>query len=896
MKSILLAGVLLLLPLMAFAHPPSLWESWEWEEETWLEAPKQDRPDSFRQLDELWPTPGATRLASGAPGPEYWQQRADYVIDVRLDPIAHRLEGRETITYFNESPHDLDYLWLQIDQNRMRSNSRGTLAGVAPDFSGSKSLGWLRGQQARRKFEGGAEILSVTLSNRQPLKHVIIDTVMRIDLPATLEAGDSIRFSIEWSSAIVPSHVMRARSGYEWFDETNNAIYEIAQWFPRMCPYTDGDGWQNKQFLGSSEFALEFGDYDVAITVPETFVVAASGTLENPKKVLSATQRARLDEARTAAKPLFVITPEEALANEAADQELTERGEKTWRFRAENVRDVAWAASPKFAWDAWGVEVPGTNGDRTMAMSYFPNEGEPLWSRYSTQAVAHTIEVYSDVAVPYPYPVAISVNGPVGGMEYPMICFNGPRPEEDGTYSLRTKKGLIGVIIHEVGHNWFPMIINSDERQWTWMDEGMNTFAQYLAQELWEDEYGSRRGEPQDIISYMIDEEQRPIMTHGESILQRGPNGYSKPATALNILRETILGRENFDFAFKEYCKRWAFKHPEPSDFFRTMDDASGVDLDWFWRAWFYSTDHVDVALEDIRSFTAESRDPAVRKAIRTAERDGERPSMSKERNAAIPKRTDRFPELLDFYNRFDELDVTPADRRSFKRFLADLDEEDQATLDALAAHPLTFTVARFRNLGGVVMPLPLELTFEDGKVERLTLPVEIWKRNPEVVSKMFVSESPIVKIELDPQRQIADADRTNNLFPPEIMAGRFGLTADSDRRNPMQRAQGEGGRRQLRSQATLIAAHLLERWDAQEGTTPVKVSSMLLEGVDDAVLHDHWSRAISVEFAGVDPGPSGLFATLRSSGADGERGTSDDFSIGIYADGSVRNSKRSKE
>ena len=610
MQSTLFSLSLALLSTTALAHPPSLWESWEWHEDTWLEAPKWDAPDSFRQLDELWPTPTEVRLASGAPGPAYWQQRVDYDIDVRLDTQEHRLEGSETITYFNESPHSLDYLWLQIDQNRMRRDSRGQRATTAPSFPEGKSIRWLRQQQAQREFKGGADILNVSLRNGTPLQYTIIGTVMRIDLSSPLKAGESIRFSVEWSSAIVPSHVMRARSGYEWFDKTDNAIYEIAQWFPRMCPYTDGDGWQNKEFLGSSEFALEFGNYDLAITVPETFVVAASGTLENAKEVLSSEQRQRLKEAETASHPVMVITPEEALANEAFDRELDDRGEKTWRFKALNVRDVAWAASPKFAWDAWGVEVPGTDGDRTMAMSYFPNEGEPLWSQYSTQAVAHTVEVYSDVTVPYPYPVAISVNGPVGGMEYPMICFNGPRPEEDGTYSLRTKKGLIGVIIHEVGHNWFPMIINSDERQWTWMDEGMNTFVQYLAQELWEDEYGSRRGEPQKMISYLIDEEQRPIMTHGESILQRGPNGYGKPATALNILRETVLGRENFDFAFKEYCKRWAFKHPEPSDFFRTMDDASGVDLDWFWRAWFYSTDHVDIALEDIRSFTPEALRP----------------------------------------------------------------------------------------------------------------------------------------------------------------------------------------------------------------------------------------------------------------------------------------------
>ena len=887
-------------PLTAMVHPPSLWRDWEWHQDTWLDAPKWQGEDPFRQLDEILPDPSEVRLASGAPGPEYWQQRADYDIRVRLDTDAHRLEGSERIDYFNQSPHVLEYLWMQIDQNRFRQDSIGRLATAAPELPGEQSVRWLRQQMLQREFEGGASITRVVMADGTPMKYTIIGTMMRIDLPKPLGPGEQLAFDVDWNSVIVSSKVTRARSGYEWFDDDENAIYEIAQWFPRMCPYTDGDGWQNKQFTGRSEFALEFGDYALAITVPETFVVAASGELENPEEVLSAQQQDRLSQSMKAPRPMFVITPEEALANEARDREMLALGtreERTWRFQANNVRDVAWAASPKFAWDSLGVEIPGTEGSRTLAMSFFPNEGEPLWSRYSTQAVAHTLEVYSEHTVPYPYPVAISVNGPVGGMEYPMICFNGPRPEEDGTYTERTKKGLIGVVIHEVGHNWFPMIINSDERQWTWMDEGMNTFVQYLAQEKWSDEYESRRGEPHDIVYYMVDEMQRPIMTHGEAILQRGPNAYAKPATALNVLRETVLGRENFDYAFKEYCQRWAFKHPEPADFFRTMDDASGVDLDWFWRGWFYSTGHVDIAVEKIQEFTLEPIDPDLRKPLLAAERDGERSSLSQRRNADLPKRSDRYPELLDFYDSFDELEVTSEDRRSFEKFMQHLEDDERAVLEDAQENPLYFSVIRFRNYGGLVMPLPLEITYADGSTEQMTIPVEAWKLNPETYSKMLVSEKPIARVELDPVRQIADADRTNNMYPPEIMAGRFTIQPDRARSNPMQQARGESGRRELEKNTLALGELISTRWAEMDvRNSPVKSAGVLLESVPDLLLQDSWGQPIAVELSSSDdiaPGTKAVIATIHSIGPDGESGTRDDIELLIRADGSVADAPR---
>jgi hypothetical protein len=594
---------------------------------------------------------------------------------------------------------------------------------------------------------------------------------------------------------------------------------------------------------------------------------------------------------------MFVITPEEAQENEDRDHEIQsagDRGERTWRFHAARVRDVAWAASPKFAWDAWGVEVPETQGEITMAMSFFPNEGEPLWSRYSTQAVAQTIEVYSKFTVPYPYPVAISVNGPVGGMEYPMICFNGPRPEEDGTYSERTKWGLIGVVIHEVGHNWFPMIINSDERQWTWMDEGMNTFVQFLATEEWEPDHSGRRGEAQDIVSYMISERQRPIMSHGESIIQKGNNAYAKPATALNVLRETVLGRELFDHAFKEYCRRWAFRAPEPGDFFRTMDDASGVDLDWFWRSWFYSTKHVDVEVERIFDYTVEPRDPSIRKPMLLAEREAELPSRSTSRNADLPRRSERYPELLDFYSQFEELEVTDGDRRSFERFRMQLEDEDREVFDAVASAPLHFSVVRFRNHGGIVMPLPLEIVFADGTKEEVMLPVEIWKQDPSVATKMFIGSQPIARVRLDPYRELADADRTNNIFPPEVIAGRFGLVTRRGRSNPMQADQSQTGRQSLNLIAREISAQLIPVWDAldpESRVSPLLASGKLLEGLDPELLVDPWGNALTLEFsASTEIGQSSeeVLATIHSSGQDEEAGSTDDVALAILMDGQI--------
>lgn len=760
---------------------------------------KFDQEDKFRQLEEILPTPNVYRTASGAPGHKYWQQRADYDIDVTLDDEKQRLIGKESITYKNNSPDTLRYLWVQLDNNIFAPDSDAVKVSQAPGF-GRVPFRSIRRMLKRESFDGGVKVTAVKDKKGKTLKHTIVKTMMRIDLPRVLKPGQKVKFSIDWNYNINPSKWIGGRTGCEYFPKDKNYIYEIAHWFPRMAAYTDVNGWQHKQFLGRGEFTLEFGDYRVAITAPADHIVASTGVLQNPNQVLTKEQQKRYEAAKTAKKPMFVVTPKEAKANEKSRAKKT----KTWIYKAKNVRDFAFASSRKFIWDAQGIK----RGKRTvMCMSYYPNEGEPLWSRYSTHAIIHTINVYSRYTFDYPYPVAISVNGPVGGMEYPMICFNGPRPEKDGTYSKRTKYGLISVIIHEVGHNYFPMIVNSDERQWTWMDEGLNTFVQFLAEQEWEENYPSRRGEPANIVGYMKSTEQVPIMTNSESILRFGSNAYAKPATALNILRESILGRELFDFAFKEYARRWKFKRPQPADFFRTMEDASGVDLDWFWRGWFYSTNHCDIAIDKVAIYTIDPPKPEDSKGLAKKDRAKEPETLSKKRNKSLAKRADKYPELYDFYNKYDELNVTDGDKRSFERFWKSLSKEDKA-LFKLKRH---FTVVHLKNIGGLVMPVILKAEFKDGGSQEFRIPAEIWRRDSEKAAKLLITKKEVVSVTLDPHLETADVDLSNNFYPPKPSISRFKLFKQGRRwgggTNPMQRARDEAKARKKRELAAKKAA-----------------------------------------------------------------------------------------
>ncbi|MEM9302556.1 MAG: M1 family metallopeptidase [Pseudomonadota bacterium] len=757
-----------------------------------IQQTKGDFEDRFRQLDEVLPTANAYRTAGGEPGHDYWQQQVDYEINVTLDESARRLTGSQRVTYTNNSPDTLRFLWLQLDQNIFRSDSMAERTQVFADRSrrgpvneagdGRKppriSLGELRRQQFMADNELGYQIFGVTDGGDGPLEYTIVGTNLRIDLAEPLATGESTEFAIAFAYNMVEEDAVRARAGYEHFPddarEGGNDIFLVAQWFPRLHAYTDYEGWTNKEFLGRGEFTLEFGDYEVNITVPADHIVSSTGELENAGDVLTRTQRQRLEEAKDAERIVFIVTPEEALENEKAGTAET----KTWRFEAENVRDFAWASSRKFIWDARGYHQGGDVQPFVMAMSFYPKEGEPLWSNYSTESVIHTMEVYSRMSFDYPYPTAQSVNGPVGGMEYPMITFNGPRTDEqdDGTrtYTLAEKRFLVGVIIHEIGHIYFPMIVNSDERQWTWMDEGLNSFLDAVAGREWDPDI-PWRAEPNDIVDYMKSDFQVPIMTQSDSVLQLGPNAYAKPTVALNILRETILGRDLFDFAFREFSRRWMFKRPTPADFFRTMEEASGVDLDWFWRGWFYSTDHVDISIDRVWKLRLDTKDPDIDFARRRQEELDKPLSITVERNREEGNLwVERFPDLDDFYDENDQFTVTNKDRNDYRAFLAGLEDWEKAALERAVAEDRNYYVMSFTNHGGLVMPIILEMTFTDGSVERLDIPAEIWRRNHREVKKLFVFDKELEQVVVDPRWETADVDQENNHYPRRIVPSRI--------------------------------------------------------------------------------------------------------------------------
>lgn len=760
-----------------------------------IQQTKGDYQDKFRQLDEVLPDPNTYRNASGAPGHEYWQQKVDYKITATLDETKRRLTARATVRYTNNSPDALPWLWMQLDQNIFKKNSMAELTDAfgGPGRRGPKvtlgsgseptklSMEELRRQQAMADNEYGYDISAVSTLAGAALPHTIVGTLMRIDLPEPLAPGQTTEFVIEWAFNIVEEDAINARSGYEHFPDDprkgGNDIFLLAQWFPRMVVYSDYEGWHNKEFLGRGEFTLEFGDYEVDLTVPADHIVAATGTIQNPDAVLTAAQRQRLESAKSAAAPVFVVTPQEAAAAEAGNP----KGSKTWKFAAKNVRDFAWASSRKFMWDAQGVKQPGAENETVLAMSFWPKEGGELWRKYSTAAVVHTLKVYSRFSFDYPYPTAQSVNGPVGGMEYPMITFNGPRTtlNKDGsrTYSLAEKMFLVGVVIHEIGHIYFPMTVNSDERQWTWMDEGLNSFLDSVAGYEWDPNMPWTRSVPRDLVPYMVSNNQQPIMTQSDSVTDLGSNAYGKPSAALHLLRDTIIGRERFDFALKEYARRWKFKRPTPADFFRTMEEASGTDLDWFWRGWFYTTDHVDISLDSIYRLKMDSKNPDIDLPRRRAEK-AEEPGLVGVRlnqEQGLPIWVMENPGVTDFYDKNDEFTATPKDAKGYKDFLDGLVPWERAAFERAVKEDANYYVLNFSNKGGLVMPIILGLTFKDGSKEKLSIPAEIWRRNSREVAKLLVypKGKELVQVVVDPEWETGDADIENNHYPRRIIPSR---------------------------------------------------------------------------------------------------------------------------
>ena len=702
--------------------------------------------NKFRQLKDVLPTPNNRRTASGAPGYEYTQQKVDYVMDIVVDEDKNLLTGNESITYHNNSKDYLEYLWVQLDQNMRAPDSKTPLA-KSEDLGNTAFNGpvTFTKNNLTKPADFGFKIKEVNNSTGGSLSYTVNRTMMRINLPQPLAPGNTFEFSIRWNYLINNSVTDGGRSGFELFPD-GNKNFTIAQFFPRLAVYDNVEGWQNMQFWGRSEWALEFGDYDVKITVPADHIVDATGELLNEKKVLTKEQRVRFEKARTSFKdPVFIVTQEEA---EKAEK-LKSKKSKTWHFNAKNVRDFAFASSRKYIWDAMAVNI---NGKTVMAVSLYPKEGNPLWEEHSTRVVANTLEEYSKMTFDYPYSKAISVHADRQGMEYPMICFNYGRPQPDGTYSERTKRGMIGVITHEVGHNFFPMIVNSDERQWTWMDEGINSFVEILS-ELDYDPNFFTGNLPKDIVRYMSMDQDNlsPIMSQGDYVKNFGPNAYTKPAAGLYMLRQTIMGPELFDYAFRTYSQRWMFKHPSPADFFRTMEDASAMDLDWFWRGWFYTTDYNDIGVKDVKKFyltdqpTEAAKQLAKRYNMNLADYEGKLVFFEQEKEG-VP--VDSKKAL--------EIDV-------IKNHMATMTEEQRATLKEA---PNFFYQVTFEKPGGLVMPIIVELEYVDGSKERHTFPAQIWMKNDEEVSKVFRTTKAIKKITLDPDLETADIDTSNNSWP----------------------------------------------------------------------------------------------------------------------------------
>ncbi len=713
----------------------------------------QDWKGKFEQLGETLPTPNSYRTSSGAPGVAYWQQRADYVINAEVNDQTQELTASETITYFNNSPETLKFLWLQLDQNLY---AKGSLTAKSSNNSIRDSVAAknLATQIGAVDYEGGYKIKSVKDVLGKDLSYTINYTMMRIDLPVPLKTGEKVSFSIGWSFQINDRMLVGGRGGMEFFPEDGNYSYTLAQWFPRMCVFDDYEGWQNKQFLGAGEFALVFGNYRVRITVPSDHVIGATGWLQNPKEVLSAEQISRFEKARkTFDAPVFIVTEDEAKSNEK--EKSTKKS--TWEFYAENVRDFAFATSRKFIWDAMAVKV----GDKTpLAQSMYPKEGNPLWSKESTKAIKNTLEIYSSRTLDYPYPTAFSIHSANQGMEYPMICFNYGRPKKDGTYDDRTLDGMVSVVVHEVGHNFFPMIVNNDERQCTWLDEGLNTF---LEKETKRERYPTLdlvHGTPKGIVPFMKGDKSimRPIMATADNQgRSHGPNGYTKPSAALTLLRETVMGPELFDKAFKEYAQRWAFKHPKPADFFRTMEDASAVDLDWFWKGWFYSTDNVDVTLDEVKWYK-----------VKTTQADPENKTV-KVRSGDLNAKSSG-DKATDFTKGPKEFTLLNTPDNYYGEFKNRIDDNGvRQKLENQNLYEVTL-----KNTGGLVSPVIVEWTFKDGSKEIERIPAEIWRTNESEVKKIFVKEKEVVNIVIDPNFETADVNTTDNVFPKKPVESKF--------------------------------------------------------------------------------------------------------------------------
>jgi hypothetical protein len=751
--------------------------------------PQSNHGNKFEQLGTILPTPNEYRTASGAPGNKYWQQKADYNIDVTLDEKNLSIIGTETVTYHNNSPDVLNYLWLQLDENQHDPKNEVNYFDENK-ISEPITEQSLKSLQTKENLEGlGDKIDGVTDEFGKNLKYTINGTMMRIDLGKSLQSKSKTKFIVKWHYKMINRTQFGGRGGYEYFPEDGNYLFTMTQWYPRLCVYSDFHGWQNKQFTGRGEFALAFGNFKVKMTVPSDHLVCATGECQNYQQVLTPAQYARWQKAQTATEPIEI-----GLLSEAVDAEKNQKNNstKTYIFKADSVRDFAWGSSRKFIWDAMPTDCMGK---KVMCMSFYPKEAYGLYRKYSTKVVAHTIKTYSKYTIQYPYPVAQSIEA-ANGMEYPMICFNFGRTEKDGTYTEGTKNGMILVIIHEVGHNFFPMIINSDERQWSWLDEGLNTFVQFLTEQEFDSNYPSQRGPAHKMTDYMrLPKNQlEPIMTNSENIIGFGPNAYGKPATALTILRETVMGRELFDFAFKQYCTRWAFKHPEPADFFRTMEDASAVDLDWFWRGWFFDIDPVDISIDTVKAFTIVkgNKVPVSVDTMYTYPKPKEFVFITqlKNKESGLIALVDKDTTLRDFYYHYKNKEITKTVKNRFE-------ELEPISDSAMAKYENKFIYEiKFSNKGGLVSPLIIQFNYTDGSSDIERISAYIWRKNEKEVTKTFLRNKKVASIQLDPLKETCDINEKNNTWNIKAEPSKFDLfksksaksRGQSSGENPMQK------------------------------------------------------------------------------------------------------------
>jgi len=759
--------------------------------------PQSNHGNKFEQLGTILPTPNEYRTASGAPGAKYWQQRADYDIDVKLDEKSLSVIGTETITYHNNAPEVLNYLWLQLDENQHDSNNE---VNYFDENKVSEPLTQqsLKSLETKKNLEGlGDKIDAVTDESGKPLKYTINGSMMRIDLPKVLASKAKFKFVVKWHYKMINRLEYGGRGGYEYFAEDGNHLFTMTQWYPRMCVYSDFHGWQNKQFTGRGEFALAFGNYKVKMTVPADHLVCSTGECQNYQQVLTPAQYTRWQKAQTATEPVEIGLLEDAkTAEKNASTGSAPKGTKTWIFKADSVRDFAWGSSRKFCWDAMAVQC---EGKKVMCMSFYGKEAYGLYRKYSTKVVAHTIKTYSKFTIPYPYPVAQSIEA-ANGMEYPMICFNFGRTEKDGTYTEGSKNGMILVIIHEVGHNFFPMIINSDERQWSWMDEGLNTFVQYLTEREFDAGYPSQRGPAYKMTDYMrLPKNQlEPIMVNSENIINFGANAYGKPATALNILRETVMGRELFDFAFKQYCNRWAFKHPEPADFFRSMEDASAVDLDWFWRGWFYDIEPVDISVDTVKAYSIVRGEKVALKmdtVYNYPKRiEGDYITTIRNRESGLRSLVDVDTTLRDFYYHYKPEQVVIKEVKNKNENLEEMPDTSFARYTGKFIYEI-----KFSNKGGLVSPLIIQFNYTDGSSEIERIGAYIWRKNEKEVTKTFLKSKKVGSILIDPYRETADINEKNNTWNMKAEPAKFeifktksgsSVRGQSTGENPMQKAK----------------------------------------------------------------------------------------------------------